>query len=214
MIDKLKKMLQNLEKQKQYYLDNLFPAEGKDIPKLRFKEFKEKWKKNLLGNIAVWNNGNNFSKDDLLPSGFYPAIHYSELYTKYHGYIHKTNYINLLPKNQKFAHKGDTLLPKTTTSGTGWGLIEPSTVLIKKIAVGSDIIIISSNTGINFLNFLLRNSILRNKIASTATGATGIMHLNVKQIKNIETFIPTIEEQEKIAKFLAKIDGIIERERC
>lgn len=66
-------------------MQQLFPAEGKTLPKLRFPEFRDagEWKEKLLGKIATFKKGSGISKMDISSDGSQACIRYGELYTHY-----------------------------------------------------------------------------------------------------------------------------------
>ena len=57
-----------------------------NVPKLRFKEFKDKWKEKKLGDITNFSKGKLVSKDDISESGN-ECIRYGEIYTHYNEVI-------------------------------------------------------------------------------------------------------------------------------
>ena len=53
----------------------------KNIPALRFPEFKGEWKKKKLGEIAIFSKGKGIPKSDISPDGETDCIRYGELYS-------------------------------------------------------------------------------------------------------------------------------------
>lgn len=61
---------------------------NKDVPKIRFKEFKSIWEHRKLDSLAEFSKGKGYSKKDLITEGN-PIILYGQLYTKYQTIIKK-----------------------------------------------------------------------------------------------------------------------------
>ncbi|ALA97953.1 type I restriction enzyme, S subunit [Spiroplasma kunkelii CR2-3x] len=74
-IELIKEKLSLLEKQKQYYLNNIF-ANEKSYPKIRFKGFNDEWKKYKINEIYKLKRGCVISKEILLKNkeaNFFPV---------------------------------------------------------------------------------------------------------------------------------------------
>ncbi|ALA97783.1 type I restriction enzyme, S subunit [Spiroplasma kunkelii CR2-3x] len=74
-IELIKEQLSLLEKQKQYYLKNMFTNE-KSYPKIRFKDFNDEWKKYKINEIYKLKRGCVISKEILLKNkeaNFFPV---------------------------------------------------------------------------------------------------------------------------------------------
>ncbi len=76
------------------------------------------------------------------------------------------------------------------------------------VAIGGDTNILKTEENSLFLSYYLNNK--QNEIASLAQGVS-IVHLYTSLIKKLKINIPSLEEQEKIANFLSKIDKKIQK---
>jgi type I restriction enzyme, S subunit len=67
--------LESLRLHKKGLMQNLFPAEGESVPKLRFPEFKKsgKWEEKKLGDVAYYENG-KAHEQDILEHGKYKVV--------------------------------------------------------------------------------------------------------------------------------------------
>ena len=79
------------------------------------------------------------------------------------------------------------------------------------ILLGGDLNVFRSNkdNGV-FISYQLNNS-KKKDIAKIAQGAS-VVHIYNEQLKQLKVNIPSLQEQEKIANFLSKVDSIIEKQ--
>jgi len=178
------------------------------VPKLRFKEFKDEFKKYKLKDIVNFYKGNNLSKSDITDNGFYPCILYGELYTKYSEIAyHICSKTNSYTRNQFISKQNDVLIP---CSGETAIDISTSTCLLEdNILIGGDLNVLRPiNQDGKYLSYLLCNK-KRIIIAKYAQGDS-IVHLYGEKISNIDVDLPSKKEQEKIANFLSLLDKKIE----
>lgn len=54
-------------------LEDMFPKEGKKVPKVRFDGFDDEWKETKISSIATIKAGGDINKEKLLKSGKYPV---------------------------------------------------------------------------------------------------------------------------------------------
>ena len=57
------------------------------VPRLRFKEFKEEWKKISLINVFTFYNTNSLSRADLSDEGLIKNIHYGDIHQKFNNIL-------------------------------------------------------------------------------------------------------------------------------
>lgn len=179
-----------------------------NVPKLRFKEFNDEWNNKRLNEIVKFSKGNILAKADLNDEGRYPCILYGQLYTKYHEVIQKifgrTDRNN---KNLIRSRYGDILIP--SSGETPIDISTASCILLDNVLIGGDINILSpiSSDG-RFMSYMISNN-KKYEIAKVAQGHS-IVHLYNENLKSIKLYIPSIEEQTKIANFLSLLDKKIE----
>ena len=179
-----------------------------NVPKLRFKEFKNGWSPKKLSEIVAFSKGNLLSKSDLDEQGSYPCILYGELYTKYHEVIRKvfskTNYSSDNIVKSKY---GDILIP--ASGETPIDISTSSCLLLDNVLLGGDINILSpQNCDGRFISYMISNN-KRKTIARVAQGHS-IVHLYSENLKKINLDIPLLSEQKKIADMLELLDKKIE----
>ena len=179
-----------------------------NVPKLRFKEFKDEWISRKLFQLVEFSKGNILAKSDLTETGNYPCILYGQLYTKYNEVIRKiyskTNRNgNNIPKSKK----GDVLIP--SSGETPIDISTSSCIQIDNVLLGGDINILRpiSCDG-RFLSYLINNN-KKTEIAKVAQGHS-VVHLYNDNLKQVSVNIPSIQEQKRISDTLELLDKKIE----
>ncbi len=179
-------------------------------PKLRFKDKNgnayPEWEEKAMEHFGTFLKGNNLSKADLTPNG-YPCILYGELYTKYSEITEKIHsYTARLEANQTIGNANDVLIP--SSGETAIDISTATCLLVNDVLLGGDLNVFrpKEQDG-RFISYELNHK-KRRKIASIAQGAT-VVHLYPNFLKKLKITLPCLEEQEKIAGFLSKVDELI-----
>ncbi|MDW5509670.1 restriction endonuclease subunit S [Serratia proteamaculans] len=180
------------------------------VPKLRLSLFKDNkssiWSLANLGEIVEFKKGKGISKSDISKNGTYPCVRYGELYTIYNEKIDKVqSKTNCDPNENVISKSGDILIP--ASGETAVDIARASSILRDDVILGGDINILTPRS--NSLNSLfLSYSIVGKKKRELAKMAQGnsVVHLYSSQLKTLEIWIPLIDEQTKIANFLASVD--------
>ena len=202
------KKLYHLKTHKKGLMQQLFPAEGETVPKLRFPEFRgaEEWESTTLGKIASLHKGKGISKAEIDDTGKSFCIRYGELYTKYKEAIFTVYSKTNTPTNELvLSKKNDVLIP--SSGETKIDIATASCVMQDGIAIGGDINVIRSNQNGVFLSYYL-NSAKKLDIAKLAQG-DAVVHLYISQLELLNVVIPTLIEQQKIADCLSSLDDLI-----
>lgn len=200
--------LDRLKAHKKGLMQQLFPAEGETIPKLRFPEFRDagEWEERSLDDLAVFFKGKGISKSDIDAQGKRPCIRYGELYTIYDEVITTVLSKTKLPASELFlSQKNDVLIP--SSGETKLDIAKASCVLLNDIALGGDLNVLRSNENGIFLSYML-NGACKREIAKKAQGDT-VVHLYASQLKLLNVMVPKEREQQKIADCLSSIDEMI-----
>ena len=172
----------------------------RDEPELRFPEFKDKWKKEKIGEISkTYSGGTPSTSNKNFYIGNIPFIKSGEINSE-----ETEQYINedaINNSSAKLVKKGDLLLALYgATSGE---------VAISKLdgAINQAVLKIDNEMDNVFqYNYFLKEK--ENIVHKYLQGGQG--NLSSKIIKNLELYYPNINEQKKIANFLLTIDKKIE----
>lgn len=174
-----------------------------NTPQLRFPEFKERWKKRLLGDVSTFSKGKGISKSDIVLDGRTPCIRYGELYTEYGTVIidvaSRTNtpIVDLVLSNG-----GEVIVP--ASGETAIDIATASLVQQRGVALGSDLNIIRSTLDGNFLALYISGK-KRIALAEVAQG-NSVVHLYPAQLSKLKISVPSLPEQKKIASVLSAVE--------
>lgn len=179
-----------------------FPNKG-PYPNLRFAEFTDDWKSNRLDEVAKFSKGKGISKIDIDENGATECIRYGELYTHYGEVIKEIkSKTNIAKSSLILSEANDVIIP--ASGETQIDIATASCVIKSGVALGGDLNIIkTSNDGV-FLSYYL-NSKKKMDIARLSQGIS-VVHLYSSQLALLTLNLPSLVEQQKIAKVLSKID--------
>ena len=191
-----------LKAHKKGLMQQLFPAEGETVPKLRFPEFRDggEWESEQLGNIGKVSMCKRIMKHETSESGDIPFYKIGTFGKKADAYISKEIY-DLYRENFSFPKAGDILISASGTIGR-------TVVFDGKPAYfqDSNIVWIDNDGSLVSNAFLV---FIYQKI-KWVTDDNTIARLYNDNLRKIEIIIPpTLEEQKKIADCLDSIDELI-----
>ena len=181
-------------------------SEVRNIPRLRFPEFKEEWIQNSLGDICSFSKGKGISKSDIIDDGVYECIRYGELYTHYNEVIDKVISKTNFSDNPVFSKINDVIIP--ASGETALDIATASCVLKKDVLLGGDLNIIRTKVNGVFLSYYLNNK--RKKEIARLSQGNSVVHVYPSQLKTLKILIPHSDEFDKIADFLTVVDKRIE----
>lgn len=170
---------------KKAYLTNLLPDKTQN-PKVRFKEFNDKWKKLKLGNISSISAGGDVNKQKLLKKGRYPVIANALTNKGVIGY---------------YESKYRIQAPAVTVTGRGdighaYARKTNFTPVVRLLSI-------KSKHNVDFL----AEAINQKKVPFESTG---VPQLTVPKLSNYKILFPSsITEENKIGNFIIKFDEII-----
>ena len=178
----------------------------------------EHWEMHYLRGISnSFRKGNGITKEDLNSEGDIACVRYGDLYTKYDHYLTtvecRTNVSKI--QNPVYASYGDIYF---TCSGEDVEAIGKSIAFLSEepCLVGGDLIIMKHSQDPKYLGYSL-DSYVSQKQKSLGKSKLKVVHISVKDLKNIVVPLPPLAEQEAIAAYLDKkcgeIDELIEVER-
>ena len=190
------------------------------VPRLRFKEFKEEWKKISLINVFTFYNTNSLSRADLSDEGLIKNIHYGDIHQKFNNILdvnkEKLPYIKseINTRNEEnYCQDGDLIFADASEDYEGIGkAVEVINVGNNKIASGLHTILARDTKkvmSLGFKGYLFNTSLIHNQIRVLANGFK-VYGISKNNIYDLDVRIPTKMEQEKITKFLILLDKKIE----
>lgn len=195
-------------KEKKYALST---AEGL-IPELRFPEFDAggNYVKYLFTEIFLFATGKNIKQSEASPEFKIPCVRYGELYHMYHEVIYEIiNKTNLDRSELHFSKGDEILLPSAGEDPLDIG--SASALTLPNIAIGRTINILrplKENLYLPIYVSYYINQKLRRKISTLAKGSS-ISNVYNSDLKKLELFLTSLEEQRKIASFLSSLDELI-----
>ncbi|GAB4093060.1 restriction endonuclease subunit S domain-containing protein [Flaviaesturariibacter terrae] len=200
--------LEALKAHKKGLMQQLFPAEGETVPRLRFAGFEGEWEETTLGEISKFSSGGTPSKDN--PeywNGSIPWISAASM----HNYSLDDSELKItdlaVSKGAAIANEGQLLI-----------LVRGS-MLYKRIPMGIAKCTLSFNQDVKALTLEARvNSqyllyylvasepLLLEKVTATGIGAG---KLDSNDLKQFEILIPPLEEQYRIVEAISALDEMI-----
>lgn len=194
------KKLDTLKAHKKGLLQQLFPSEGKTIPKLRYPEFQDTgdWEEIKLSSVVQLISGLHLSPNEYGESGNTPYFTGPSDFTNRESTISKwTN------KSSSISKKEDILI---TVKGSGVG--ELWFLLLPSIAIGRQLMAIRTKNCISKFIFQLLST--QKRLFESLGAGNMIPGLSRADILGLVFRIPsTRKEQQKIADCLSSIDELI-----
>lgn len=206
-----------LKVHKKGLMQQLFPAEGETVPKLRFPEFRDagEWRMMILDElveIVDGDRGANYPKeDDFIKNGFCVFLNAKNVTKR--GFEFDT--IKFITQDKdKLLRKGklkrsDVIL--TTRGSVGHFAFYSKDVPYSDIRINSGMVILRVNTNSitpDFLYSFSRSEVVSSTIQNIAFG-NAQQQLTVSEIKKLKMCLPEQSEQQKIADCLSSIDELI-----
>ena len=204
--------LNALKDYKKGLMQQMLPAEGETVPRLRFAEFRGagEWEAKHLEEVATFFKGKGLPKSAITPNGKYPCIHYGELFTEYPEVIRSARSRTDLNGNTFLSRSNDVLMP--TSDVTPSGLAKACCIKLNRVVLGGDILVIRASKDAvegGFLARYIRH--LEPKVLQLVSGST-VFHLYATSIGKLTLRFPRKPEQEKIADCLSSLDDRIRLE--
>lgn len=189
--------LNQQKKLKKYFLQNMFPAKGEKVPRIRFKGFTGDWEQRKLGDIAKFINGRAYAQNELLPSGKYKVLRVGNFYTNNSWY-----YSDLELDDKYYANDGDLLYTWSATFGPH---IWRGDRVIYHYHIWK--IDLTDKLEKRFAVQLLEQD--KNDILSGHNGST-MVHITKKGMEQKKVIIPkSIWEQRQLGLFFDNLDNLI-----
>ena len=80
-----------------------------NVPKLRFKEFKDEWQSINLADIFQYFSTNSLSREQLSESGILKNLHYGDIHRKYNSIVNENKEITSYVKDINYVNKYELL---------------------------------------------------------------------------------------------------------
>lgn len=178
--------LDKLKNLKKAYLSEMFPAEGKRVPKRRFPGFEGEWEQKKLGEMSNITAGGDIDKDKLLTKGNYPVLANAHTNEGIIGYYEENYQIEA---------------PAVTVTGRGdigfaKARKENFTPVVRLLSI-------KSKHNVDFL----AEAINQNKVIFESTG---VPQLTIPKLSNYKIYFPSeVDEENSIGNFLVSLDSLI-----
>ncbi|EOG6905483.1 restriction endonuclease subunit S [Flavobacterium psychrophilum] len=177
-------------------------------PKLRFSEFSKNWITKKLGEISIKINSGKtplggesvYTEEGIL---FIRSQNVLDSKLSYDNSTFIDEKINNTMKNSIV--KSNDILLNITGASLGRSCVVPNDFIIGNVNQHVCIIRLNLENNSNYIQSILAsdNGQTRLKNLSTGSGREG---LNFQSIKNFEVYLPSLQEQTKIANFLSLVD--------
>ena len=202
------KKLSELRAHRLGLMQQLFPAEGETLPKLRFPEFQkeDEWTETTIGQIGSFYYGKSAPKWSLEEDAPTRCVRYGELYTKFDAVIKETySRTNIDPSNLRFSKGGEILVPRVGEKPEDFGKC-CCYLPLKGIAIGEMISVFETKQNPLFYTYYFKS--LYRQFAKVVEGQN-VKNLYYAVLEPLSICQPSLPEQKKIADLLASIDAII-----
>ena len=182
------------------------------IPDLRFPEYlSESYRTYLFDDIFLFSSGQNIKQSEASPEFTTPCVRYGELYHMYNEVIDEViNSTNLDHSELTFSEGDEILLPSAGEDPLDIG--SASALTLENVAIGRTINILKPKVDSQYSQIFVSyyiNQRLKRKISKLAKGVS-ISNVYNSDLRKLEITLPTFEEQQKIASFLAAVDKRIQ----
>lgn len=202
------KKLSELRAHRLGLMQQLFPAEGETLPKLRFPEFQkeDEWTETTIGQIGSFYYGKSAPKWSLEEDAPTRCVRYGELYTKFDAVITETySRTNIDPSNLRFSKGGEILVPRVGEKPEDFGKC-CCYLPLKDIAIGEMISVFETKQNPLFYTYYFKS--LHRQFAKVVEGQN-VKNLYYAVLEPLSICQPSLPEQKKIADLLASLDAII-----
>jgi type I restriction enzyme, S subunit len=174
-------------------------TESNNIPKLRFPEFKEKWERMKLKNVATYFNGGSF-ENDVKEKGKYELVTLKSIDMS-GNLVHSKRFVDIeVPTLSK-----DTLVMILSEQAPGLLGMTSLIPIDNKYVLNQRVAEIRPNDQVE--SCFLSMAINRNQRYFSKHGAgTKVQNISKPNVENYEFLCPILPEQTKIANFLTTVD--------
>lgn len=179
-------------------------------PLLRFFEFKKELEQTSIGELTDTVMGYAFKSSEFVEYG----VQVIRMGNLYQGTLQLERTPVFMPKLSEESYKrfvissGDLIMSMTGTMGKrdyGFILKIPKSSQCYLLNQRVMKFVLKGNNSADFLLYLLQNEKLLNRLYSLP-GGTKQANLSGQQVKELNTYVPCVLEQQKISNFLSSVD--------
>ena len=186
--------IEEIIKEKQFFLEKMFPKKGEAVPEIRFKGFTDPWEQRKLGDtvqITMGQSPDSSTYSDV-PSDYILVQGNADLQN---GWVFPRVWTSQMTKK---ADVGDLIMSVRAPAGA-MGKTAYNAVIGRGVA---------AIKGNEFIYQLLVKMDSDGYWKALSCGST-FESLNSDNIKNADMLIPDVSEQEKIGEYFANLDRLI-----
>ena len=199
-----------LKKQKQFFLQNMFPKEGESEPRIRFNGFTEPWEQRKFKEIAIVRRGLTYSPKDVSSQGV-RVLRSSNIEGEFFLLHNDDVFVNSEVVKIEYVKRGDILI--TAANGSpklvGKHAIIDSTSSDLPMVHGGFMLVASSNFS-DFLNASMGSFWYSSFLKRNVTGGNGaIGNLSKADLDEVTILLPSDNEKIKIGAFFKNLDNLI-----
>lgn len=201
--------LDKLQATKKALLQEMFPEEGQDKPKRRFKGFTDAWEQRKLNDLVTIRRGLTYKPSDIAENGI-RVLRSSNIDEDQFITSNDDVFVNIEAVNIPFAKNGDILI----TSANGSNRLVGKHTIIRDIADNSAVhggfMLLAESNNPLFTDALLSSNWYKRFINTYVAGGNGaIGNLSKSDLESQIVMIPSEHEQAKIGQWYDNINQLI-----
>ena len=206
-IELQEKLIEAYQKSKKYYLNKMFPKKGSNIPEIRFPGFTAPWEQCKFA--EVYSFASEGGTPDTNTAAYYrngtiPFVRIEDTENKY------IDSVKTFITEEGLKHSSAWLIPSGSVIFTNGATVGNVAINHIPVATKQGILGIIPNKTVTaeYLYYLLSSGFFQREVRnrqSTGTFATIIL----KNLNEINVFVPDKAEQQKISGYLSSIDNLI-----
>ena len=209
-----------LKQIKKGYLQQMFPIDGENLPRIRFANFNENWNKRKFSNVFSFSVSNNtVSRAGLnRASGQIKNIHYGDILVKFDEIVNvDDSNIPYITDARKEDYKnqllcdGDIIIADTAEDKTTGKAIELININDSSVVSGLHTVVARPDIVFaqKYLGYYLNSSCYHSQLLSLMQGIK-VLSLSKKNIAKTEIVFPiNVDEQVKISQSLFNLSQLI-----
>lgn len=206
-IELQEKLIEAYQKSKKYYLNKMFPKKGSNVPEIRFPGFTAPWEQRKFAEVYSFASEGGTPDTNIAAyyrNGTIPFVRIEDTENKY------IDSVKTFITEEGLKHSSAWLIPSDSVIFTNGATV--GNVAINRIPVATKQgilgIIPNKTVTTEYLYYLLSAEFFQREVRNrqaTGTFATIIL----KNLNEINVFVPDKSEQQKISGYLSSIDNLI-----